>query len=127
MAGIQNDPERDYSQKAYGKNILVVCESDRGDGEHSDSSGDDSRCARDDAVVNQLFSARDDDVAGGYRAGLKSESIWEECSGGLRIGRCLLDSSGATIPVTMTAVSNYMFLFYSKLIQMFSILFLELS
>ena len=26
MAGIHDDPERDYSQKAYGKNALVVCE-----------------------------------------------------------------------------------------------------
>jgi hypothetical protein len=51
----------------------VVCESDGGDGEHPDSSGDDSRCAKDDGVT------------GGYRARLKSESIWEERSGGSRI------------------------------------------
>jgi hypothetical protein len=48
---IKEDTERDYSQTEYGKNALVVCESDRGDGEHPDSSGDDSRCARDDGVV----------------------------------------------------------------------------
>ena len=51
MAGIQNGTERDYSQTEYGKNALVVCKSDRGDGEHPDSSGDDSRYARDDGVV----------------------------------------------------------------------------
>jgi hypothetical protein len=77
MAGIRNGTERDYSQTEYGKNALVVGESEGGDHEHPDSSGDNSR----------RRCARDDGVAGGYRARLKSESIWEEHSGGLRIGR----------------------------------------
>jgi hypothetical protein len=41
-------------------------------------------------VINQPF-ARDDGVAGGYRARLKSESIWEERSGGLRIRRRMVN------------------------------------
>jgi hypothetical protein len=40
---IEEGTERDYSQTEYGKNTLVVGESDGGDGEHPDSSGDDSR------------------------------------------------------------------------------------
>jgi hypothetical protein len=51
MAGIRNGTERDYSQTEYGKNTLVVGESEGGDHEHPDSSGDDSRCARDDGMV----------------------------------------------------------------------------
>jgi hypothetical protein len=44
----------------------VVCKSDGGDREHPDSSGDNSRCARDDGVVNQPFM-RDDGVVCGFR------------------------------------------------------------
>jgi hypothetical protein len=102
MAWIQWDTERDYSQTEYGKNALVVGESEGGGREHPDSSGDDSRrrCARDDGVVNQPL-ARDDGVTGGYRARLKSESIWEEGSGGLRIAMLAMLIQGAREDCTM--------------------------
>jgi hypothetical protein len=70
---IKEDTEQDYSQTEYGKNALVVGESDGGDREHPDSSGNDSRCARDNGVVNQPF-ARDDGMVRGFRRIVQSET-----------------------------------------------------
>jgi hypothetical protein len=82
---IHKDTERDYSQREYGKNTLMV--GDRGNSSGDVFQGDDVREHRVDLREGRKEQLATDDGgvdSRGYRARLRSERIWEERSRGWR-------------------------------------------